>query len=155
MGRQLVRFILLQVIDNNNRTTRLIPVLREFSPSDLGSIVAEDRGMSGTLFPRGNLLTILALEIDNIDLGIRSVAESKPNIRCTHILLGVPRPRQLGVQRGIHDVGLGDVEIVLSSERFNGRALEKWSRSINRTRECCNDPTYMFRSVKQINKLLS
>ena len=123
MGCQVVRLILLQVIDDNNSTVRLIPILSELSPSDLGAIVAEDRTMGSTLFPRGEFLSILTLEIDNVDLGVRSVAEGKPDIRCTYVLFGVPRPRQLRVQRGVHDVSLGDVEIILPSERFNGRAL--------------------------------
>ena len=123
MGCQVVRLILLQVIDDNNSAVRLIPVFSELSPRDLCAIVAEYRAMGSTLFPRGNFLSILTLKVDDIDLGIRSVAESEPNIQCTYVLFGVPRPRQLRVQRGVHDVSLGDVEIILPSERFNGRAL--------------------------------
>ena len=78
MRRQLVRLILLQVVDNNNGTIRLIPIFGKFSPSDLGAIVAEDRSVDRTLFPRGNFLTILTLEIDDVNLGIQLATQDKP-----------------------------------------------------------------------------
>ena len=78
MRCQLVRLILLQVVENNNGTIRLIPILSEFSPSDLGAIVAEDRSVDRTLFPRGNFLTILTLEIDDVNLGIQLATQDNP-----------------------------------------------------------------------------
>lgn len=77
MRGQLVRLILLQVIDDNNGTIRLVPVLSEFSPSNFGATIAEDRGMDGTVLSGSDFLTILALKIDDIDLGIRSVTSIK------------------------------------------------------------------------------
>ena len=70
MRRQRVRLILLQVVDDKNGTIRLIPILSKFSPGDFDAISAEDRGMRGTVVPRGDFLTVLTLEIDDIDLGI-------------------------------------------------------------------------------------
>ena len=124
MGRQRVRLIFLQIVDDENGAVRLIPVFSKFGPSDLGAIIAEDRGMGGTVFPRGDFFTIITLEIDDIDLKIQSVTQDKAWTSWTYVLLGVPCGWQLRVQRGIHDVSLGNVKIVLSSERFNGRALE-------------------------------
>ena len=66
--RQFVRLILLQVVDNDDGTIRLIPVFSKLGPSDLSAIVAEDRGMRGTVFPRGDLLSIPTLEVDDVDL---------------------------------------------------------------------------------------
>ena len=71
MRCQLVRFTPLQVVYDDNSAIRLISILIHFSPSDLGAIVAEDRSMCGTVFPRGDFLAVLALEIDDIDLGTR------------------------------------------------------------------------------------
>ena len=48
----------------------LVPVLSKFGPSDLGTIIAEDRGVGCTLFPRGKLFAALTLKIDDKDLGI-------------------------------------------------------------------------------------
>jgi len=124
MRCQGVRLVLLQVVDDKNGTIGLVPILSEFSPGDLRAIIAEDRVMGGTLFSRGDLLAVLTLEIDDIDLEIKLVTKHKVTVLRTHVLFGVPCGRQLGVQRGIHDMGLGDIKIVLSSERFNGRALE-------------------------------
>lgn len=77
MGGQFVRLILLQVIDDNNGTIGLVPVLSKFGPSNLGAIVAEDRGMCGTMFPGGDFFTILTLKIDDIDLEVKSVTRTK------------------------------------------------------------------------------
>ena len=57
-------------MDDNNGAVRLVPVLSKLCPSDLGPIVAEDRGMGGTVFSRGHFLTIHTLEIDHIDLDV-------------------------------------------------------------------------------------
>lgn len=124
MRGQRVRLILLQVVDDDNRTVGLVPVLSELGPSDLGTIIAEDRGVGCAVFPRGDFLTVLTLEIDDIDLRIQSVAEHKARPSGAHVLLGVPCRRQLRVQRGVHNVGLGDVKVVLSSKRFDGRSLK-------------------------------
>jgi hypothetical protein len=72
MRCQLVRFILFQIIDDEDGTIRLVPVLGKFSPSDLGAVMTEDRGVGGALFPGGDFLTILTLEINNMHLRIRS-----------------------------------------------------------------------------------
>jgi len=72
MRRQFVRLILLQVINDNNGAVRLIPVLSKLSPSNLGAVVAEDRGVGGTLFPRRDFLSILTLKVDDINLGTQS-----------------------------------------------------------------------------------
>lgn len=61
MRCQLVRLILLQVIDDKNGTIGLIPILGKFSPSDLGAIVAEGRVVGGTMLPGGRLFAILSL----------------------------------------------------------------------------------------------
>jgi hypothetical protein len=125
MRRQLVRLALLQVIDDNNGTIRLIPVFSKLGPSDLGSVVTEDRGVCGALFPRGDLLAILTLEIDDVDLETpNQLPQHKAGVRQTHVLFGMPRGRQVRVQRGIHDVCFGDIKIVLPSKRFDGRSLE-------------------------------
>lgn len=68
MRRQLVRFIPLQVVDDDNCTVRLISVFSKFGPSDFGAIVAKDRGVGGTMFPRSDLPSVLSLEVDNVDL---------------------------------------------------------------------------------------
>jgi hypothetical protein len=80
MRRQLVRFILFQIIDDEDGTIRLVPVLSKFSPSDLGAVMAEDRGVGGALFPGGDFLTILALEINHMHLRIRSTTQHKPRV---------------------------------------------------------------------------
>ena len=91
MGRQLVRFVHFQVIDDNNSTIGLISILSQLGPSDLCATIAEDRGMGGTLFPGGDFLAVLALEIDDVDLDIRSNTKNKAKPRAlTHVLLGVP-----------------------------------------------------------------
>ena len=64
----MVRFTYLQIIDDNNSTIGLISVFSKFGPGDLGAIVAEARGVGGTVFPRSDLLSVLTLEVDNIDL---------------------------------------------------------------------------------------
>jgi len=89
MRRQFVRLVLLQVIDDNNSTIRLIPVFSELGPSDLGAIVTEDRSVCGTVFPRGDLLSILAVETDDVDLGTPNQSSStKPEpIRLTFCLV--------------------------------------------------------------------
>ena len=80
MRCQLVRFTLFQVIDDKDGTVRLVPVLSKFSPSDLGAVMTENRGVGGALFPRGDFLTILTLEIHNIHLRIRSAAQHKVRV---------------------------------------------------------------------------
>jgi len=72
----------------------------------------------------------------------------------THILLCVPRGRQVRIQRGIHEVGFRDIEIFLSSERLNRRTLKKGVliRAYHFPSEVA---THMFRSGKQVNKLLA
>ena len=77
MRRQFVRFILLQIIDDKNGVIRLIPVFSKLGPSDLGAIVAEGRRVCRTVFPRGDLLSIPTLEIDDVDLKIQSITRHK------------------------------------------------------------------------------
>ena len=62
-------------MNNDNGMISLVPVLSKLSPSDLSAIVAEDRGMGSTVFPRGDFLAVLALEIDNINLDIQSAVK--------------------------------------------------------------------------------
>ena len=158
MRGQFVRLILLQVIDNNNGTIRLIPIFSKLGPSDLGPIVAEDRRVCGTLFPRGDLLSILTLEIDNVDLEkLNQSPDIKPRVHWAHVLLGVPCGRQVRVQRGIHHVGFGDIEIILPSERFDRGTLENRSHPhpINRTALTMKTNTHVLRSGEQINKLVA
>lgn len=145
---QRVRLTLLQVVHDENGTIRLIPVLSEFSPSNLGAILAEGRGVGGTVFPRGNFLTIFTLEVDDINLG----SDQFPSIKLeysvlkAHVLLCMPCGRQLRVQRGIHDVGIGDAKIVLPSEWFNGGTLG-WPYSMNRTCQEDDDSRASFRQA--------
>jgi len=80
MRRQLVRLILLQVIDDNNCMVRLVPVLSKLSPSNLGAIVAEDRGMGGTVFPRRDFLAVLALEVDDKHLATQSIIQDRVRV---------------------------------------------------------------------------
>ena len=81
--------------------------------------------MGGTVFPGGNFLAVLALEIDDVDLNIQLDTKNKAKTRpLTHVLLGVPCRRQVGVQRGIHDVGLGDIEVIRPSKWFDGSILK-------------------------------
>jgi hypothetical protein len=61
MRCQLVRLILLQVIDDKDGTIGLVPILGKFSPSDLGAIVAEDWGMGCPVLPRSDFLAVLTL----------------------------------------------------------------------------------------------
>ena len=70
MRGQRVRLVLLQVVDNDNRMVGLVPVFSKFGPSNLDTIIAEGRGVGGALFPRSKLLAVLALKIDDKDLGI-------------------------------------------------------------------------------------
>ena len=70
MRGQRIRLVLFQVVDDDDPMVGLVPVLGKFGPSDLGTIIAEDRGVGCTLFPRGKLFAALTLEIDDKDLGI-------------------------------------------------------------------------------------
>jgi len=70
MRRQLVRFILLQVVENKDGTVGFVPVFSELGPSDNGATVAEDRGVGSPMFPRGDLFSILALEVNDVDLKV-------------------------------------------------------------------------------------
>ena len=80
MRGQRIRLILLQVVDYDNRVVGLVPVLSKFSPSDLGTTITEDRGVGGTMFPRGNLLAVFALEIDDVDLRTQLVTSMGPGL---------------------------------------------------------------------------
>ena len=127
MRGQLVRFIPLQIVYNDNSPIRFVSILSQLGPSDLGAIIAEDWGMGGTVFPGGDLLAVLTLEIDDVDLDIQSDTKNEARTGpLTHVLLGVPCRRQVGVQRGIHDVGLGDIEVVRPSKWFDGSALQSF-----------------------------
>lgn len=77
MRGQLVRLIVLQIINDNHCTVGLVPVLSKLGPSNFSTVVAKNRGMGGTVFSRGDFLAILTLEIDDKDLGARSVTASK------------------------------------------------------------------------------
>lgn len=66
--RQPVRFALLQVVDDDNCAIGLISVFSKFGPGNLSAIVAKARGVGGTVFPRGDLLSILSLKVDDVDL---------------------------------------------------------------------------------------
>ena len=89
MRGQRVRFILLQVVNDENGTVRFIPVLSELSPSDFGTVVAESRVVGGTMFPGGDLFALLTLEIDDENLRIRSITlhQARPRFRRTFCLV--------------------------------------------------------------------